>query len=236
MSLLTDQAEDFAGRLTALVNGTVSRDVEFVSRALEQGRIAWIAPRGSEKVTKPALIPLNADGPEARLWLAAHFTTRLDEEGEYLSVETSKFALCVNKLTANSLIRIEYQRGAGREPDEPGHHKRPAAHVQIHGSSTQLGHAQALAGAECRPLEKIHFPVGGRRFRPSLEDFIEFLHDEELLPSVHSGWQELLQESRGDYLRRQLRAAVRREPDAAIAQLEEMGYTVTPDANRSPTP
>lgn len=228
MTSLAEQARSFAATLTELVNGTVSNDVQFVTTLLDDDRTAWVAPYGSEKVTKPALIPLTVRGVEPRLWLAAQFTTRLDDEGEHLSVASSKFALCVDHATSNSLIRVEYERGKGHEPGGSARHRRPAAHVQVHGSSTQLGHAQALAGSRYRPLEKLHFPVGGRRFRPSLEDFIEFLYDEGLLPATHEGWRDVLDRTRGDYLFRQLRAAVRRDGATAADQLRTMGYEVTP--------
>jgi hypothetical protein len=90
-----------------------------------------------------------------------------------------------------------------------------------------LAYAQAVNGQQPRPLEKFHVPVGGRRFRPSLEDFIEFLHAEKLLPTLHHGWREVLAETRGDWLRRQLQAAVRNDPDIAAEQLVSMGYEVT---------
>lgn len=231
MSVLSDQAEHFAGILTQLVNHTVSNDVQFVVTMLEDENTAWIAPHGTTQVTKPALVPLNADRAPPKLWLSVHYTTSLDDEGDHLSVETSKFGLCVDPLTRNSLLRVEYERGQGSEPDRVERQRRPAAHVRIHGSSTQLGYAQALAGASYRSLERIHFPVGGRRFRPSLEDFIEFLEEEGLVPSVHADWKRHLSESRGDYLQRQLRAAVRRDAVNAADQLRSMGYAVNP-----PTP
>jgi hypothetical protein len=83
-------------------------------------------------------------------------------------------------------------------------------------------------GQQPRPLDKFHIPVGGRRYRPSLEDFIEFLHAERLLPTLREGWRELLAETRGDWLRRQLRAAVRNDPDSAAEQLTAMGWNVGP--------
>lgn len=227
LNSLEDQARSFAEVLTTLVNGTVTVDAEFhVTQLADQPPAAWIAPAGSE-LFRPKPIPLSADGSDARLWLAAHFAIRLDEEGEYLSVQSSRFALCVTQITKNSLLRIEYERGKGHEPDAITDHSRPAAHLHLHGSSTQLGHAQALAGSEYKSLESIHFPVGGRRFRPSLEDFIEFLYNEDLLPSVHPRWREVLQSTRSGYLDGQLRAAVRRNPDVASAQLTSMGYVVS---------
>jgi hypothetical protein len=126
---------------------------------------------------------------------------------------------------------VEYERDKGNEPDDavPGRHRRSAAHVQIHGSSEELAYIQGLYGSRpLRGLASFHIPVGGRRFRPTLEDFIEFLWAERLIPTVHDGWQDVLQHHRTEWLRRQLRAAVRSDPSTAVAQLEVMGYTVAP--------
>lgn len=126
------------------------------------------------------------------------------------------------------MIRVEYDRGRGNEPDAPeaGKHRRSAAHVQVHGSSDELAYVQGVRGtARLRPLKDFHIPVGGRRFRPSLEDFIEFLGSEELIP-LHPGWSDVLVRHRRDWLTLQLQAAVRSDPAAAIAQLRSMGYEV----------
>jgi hypothetical protein len=81
---------------------------------------------------------------------------------------------------------------------------------------------------ECpdRPLKDFHFPVGGRRFRPSLEDVIEFLVAERLA-SPRTGWESAVEEHRAKWEDRQLRAAVCRNPDVAIAQLREQGALKT---------
>ena len=50
------------------------------------------------------------------------------------------------------------------------------------GTGRSLTVARAT-GLRLRRLEKFHIPVGGRRFRPTLEDFIEFLHAEGFDPT-----------------------------------------------------
>ena len=51
-----------------------------------------------------------------------------------------------------------------------------------------MSYASGLLG---RPLvtdlSKLHFPSGGRRFRPTIEDFIEFLAQETLIPTPKAG-------------------------------------------------
>ena len=98
------------------------------------------------------------------------------------------FALVIDEATARPAVRLEYDRDFGSEPDDTrlGVHRRSAAHVQIHGASEELAYAQAVSGLRLRRLEMFHIPVGGRRFRPTLEDFIEFLHAEKLI-WLHDG-------------------------------------------------
>jgi len=42
-----------------------------------------------------------------------------------------------------------------------------------------------------RSLEKLHFPVGGRRYRPALEDIVEFLIAEGYVQH-REGWREVI--------------------------------------------
>jgi len=71
-----------------------------------------------------------------------------------------------------------------------------------------------------RLLRDFHFPLGGRRFRPILEDVVEFLVVEKLT-EMRDGWETVVKEHRDRWEERQLRAAVRRSPDIALAQLRE---------------
>jgi hypothetical protein len=163
------------------------------------------------------------------LWIKAAFQVNLDETSEYLAVQQSVFALVVDDRTQRPVIRLEFERGGGNEPDDdtPGRHSRPAAHVQIHGASEELAYVQGLNHqTKLRGLENFHIPVGGRRFRPSLEDFIEFLHAERLIPQPNDGWQEVLYAHRSRWLAIQLMAAVRDDPATAAQQLTSMGYRV----------
>jgi hypothetical protein len=70
----------------------------------------------------------------------------------------------------------------------------------------------------------------------SIEDVIDMLIAERLLePKPHT--QERLDAGREDFHRRQLRAAIRRDPDAAVIELRAAGYEVTePDRVARLTP
>jgi hypothetical protein len=67
--------------------------------------------------------------------------------------------------------------------------------------------------------------VGGRRYRPSIEDVIDMLVAERFLRQK-PGTRERLDASRDAFQRRQLRAAIRRDPDSAVLELRAAGYHV----------
>ena len=70
----------------------------------------------------------------------------------------------------------------------------------------------------------LHLPAGGRGYRPSLEDLIEFCILEELV-TPRPGWQSALDASRDRFHIQQLRAAMRRDPDSAAGVLRDIGWT-----------
>ena len=91
------------------------------------------------------------------------------------------------------------------------------------------------SGREKNKPADFHLPVGGRRFRPCLEDIIEFCILERLVtPRVMIG-SSALNTSRDKYHDRQFNAAVRRNLAAAAEVLERHNWQVTEpaDLNRS---
>nr|HUW77701.1 hypothetical protein [Candidatus Nanopelagicaceae bacterium] len=193
---------------------------------------AWIQPSDS-KPGKPKPIPIlagKAEGETPRLWLSVSFQVRLDGTNKYLAIQQSFFSLVLDNDTGHPAVRIEYERDKGAEPDDgPSRgHRRSAAHVQIHGASEEIAFIQGLNGTKkLRGLDKFHIPVGGRRYRPTLEDFIEFIWMEELVVELHEGWRKVIDEHRKRWLQVQLKSAVRSDPESAITQLTDMGYIIT---------
>lgn len=70
-------------------------------------------------------------------------------------------------------------------------------------------------------------PVGGRRFRPSLEDVIELLIVEGLVDH-RDDWEDALNVTRRPFQELQLKAAVRKYPHLAAEALENMNWSVRP--------
>ncbi|MDE0194427.1 MAG: hypothetical protein OXP08_02660 [bacterium] len=122
----------------------------------------------------------------------------------------SKFALRADKRDgAEDLFSYEY----GTDPDD----EYPAAHLHVAGDSAPLRQLCERTGVN-KQLRDLHFPVGGRRFRPSLEDVVEMLVTEGFV-EARAGWREVVETSRRSFLTRQLRAAVRQDPETARAEL-----------------
>lgn len=117
------------------------------------------------------------------------------------------------------MLRIEYDRDAVSKPE---------AHVHLHAESVELGWRYGTAGRPLPRLAEIHFPVGGRRFRPTIEELLLFLDREKLFNDWRRSWRRVLLDSLGDWEARQARATVRRHQEAAISELEALGYTITP--------
>lgn len=229
VDLLAQGAGEFAELLTGLLNATITVDAEVTSAIVARGDepYAIVAPGAAESAPstprRPA-VPLSvaenpADRDRAPLWLALTFRLVMDPEDRYPAVQTSSVGLVINPdpTSMRQAVRVEYDR------DSPF---RSAAHVHVSGVSEEFAYAYATSGQHPRRLDKLHIPVGGRRYRPTVEDFIEFLHDEHIIIDTHDGWREHLRTTRRDFERVQLRAAVRRDPMTAVDGLVDLGYEI----------
>jgi hypothetical protein len=154
-------------------------------------------------------VALSIDRKKPKSWLEAQYRCDLDDRG-FLRVLSSYFAIYAPD-GETPLCHYDYER------NKEGY---PAAHVQIEGECAALG---ALPGPRTAgELAKLHFPVGGRRYRPTMEDMIEFVVTEGFADG-RPAWRTVVDEHRERFREIQLRAAVRRLPDVAVEVLREMG-------------
>lgn len=94
-----------------------------------------------------------------------------------MAIETSEFALSLPHLR-EPLVRFDYVRSREVAP----------APVQLHAESSASGYLIAFTGTTKPPkTQLLHLPVGGKRFRPALEDVIEFAI-EELAVTPKDDW------------------------------------------------
>lgn len=141
----------------------------------------------------------------------------LDAEGTYITTTSSRLELRLTADLEQPIVRYDYNRDPVLAKNGLPY---PPAHVHVHG---EHGPADQLAEAAAvqRKLWDFHWPVGGKRFRPSLEDLVEFLIVEDLADK-HDGWQEAIEEHRERWHEIQLKAAVRRSPEVARTALREI--------------
>lgn len=91
----------------------------------------------------------------------------------------------------------------------------------------------AQAGKQLQ-LRAVHFPVGGHRFRPCLEDVLDMLRLEFGIDVREDTAPSAIAEGRADFREMQLRAAVSDHPEAAAEELRAHGYIVEPPPQLKP--
>lgn len=215
------EARSFSAEVADLLNRTVTDGIRLSAVVAHHGATTVHVGRNiGRQDLQVKSIPLTLGNKAASAYLYAGYILKADPEGAYLAVAKSMYGLYLDEDFRQMLVHWDYER----DPSHP----YPPAHVQVNGSCEHfddLTEAIRNAGRECpkRPLGDLHFPVGGRRFRPTLEDIVEFLAVEGLA-ETRPDWERVVQEHRGGWEQRQLQAAVRRHPEVALAQLREDGY------------
>lgn len=173
-------------------------------------------------------IPLFVDEtPLASLMFTYHLA--MDHQNQYLKIIKSNFTL-YSDLERTPLLRLEFLANANN---------CPAAHWQFHADRGAFSHLLARAHA-VRPnkvrtshdLSKLHLPLGGARFRPCLEDFLEMLIRDCGIDARRK-WKSAIEAGRRDWREKQVGSVVRDAPDKAADTLESLGWRVTPPEGRT---
>lgn len=101
-----------------------------------------------------------------------------------------------------------------------------ASHLQIHAHRDALTYVMTRAGSATRRgrrraeseevpmMQELHFPMGGHRFRPALEDVLEMLIDEFGIDNDQNA-REALKRGRLVWRQTQTKSAVRDDPESA---------------------
>ena len=214
---LKSQARKFAGDLTELLNHTITDGIRLRSYMDRHGR-AVIGYEVSENNPVGDCLPLTISQRPVRLYLSVLHTLELDDSGTFLTTNKSSYTL---QGTSDAAPILTYD--FVREPPN----EFPEAHIHIHGESDVLRRMLSAGERDKDKPADLHLPVGGRRFRPCLEDIIEFCILERLV-TPRDGWQSALNSSRDEYRDRQLRAVVRRNPATAAEALKRDSWQVSP--------
>ncbi|WP_200170843.1 hypothetical protein [Tomitella cavernea] len=172
--------------------------------------------------------------------LEVEFTCVLDGHADYLAVQKSSIKVFVAPAGKQPLFRYEYERTvrsaiAGAHIQFHGQHPELESAMQNTGSSTTRSRRRA-DGKKPMELSALHFPVGGPRFRPCLEDVMEMLIDEFGVQPVGSisAARATLASGRETWRRKQVATVVRDAPDVAVQALKKLGFHVEPPAGGHP--
>lgn len=191
-------------------------------------------PHVAIRQAPPEGIPLAVDG-ETVLLLKVSFRCTWDSASQYLAVRWSRFEVGVPSVD-EPLFRYDYDAGCDGNI--------PAAHLNVHSHRDELVFAMLAAGARLRGrsrrtslrrgeiprLSTLHFPLGGHRFRPALEDVLEMLVREFGLDVNEQQWMTAIGEGRERWRAKQLGAAIRDDPATAAAVLASLQERVEESA------
>ncbi|GAA5043955.1 hypothetical protein [Nocardia callitridis] len=217
---LEDQASSFAldvsTRVLMCLEGSPAADELRVEASPKGGRYAFAYQQS---------IHANRQGRSIGA-VKIEFGLTLDRSKRHLAVHKSSFQL-LERRGQKPIVRIEYVRDARGVP---------CSHIHAHAESGLFTHLLAQAGHPTpAAVQSIHLPTGGDRFRPCVEDFLEFLIRDCRI-AAREGWEEEVAAGREDWRRKQTAAAVRDRPDVAIAELRKLGITIlgVPTEERPP--
>jgi hypothetical protein len=135
----------------------------------------------------------------------------IDRRG-FLTVEASTYSILTGRDHEHELFHYDYER------DKISYTE---AHLQVVADSQPLRDLLTAVGQPKQTLRRLHLPVGGRRFRPALEDVLEFLITEGIV-EPNAGWKGVLDSSREEFRRLQLKAAIARNRELATETLREL--------------
>jgi predicted transport protein len=208
------EARRFAAELSDLLNATVCRGVR-LNAVVAPNRIVFVGYR----IDKHNFVSQQAFQIGRKLYLGLSYQLDVDSTGKFLAVSTSFVGLFCDEDMDRELFHSDYERDKRDKA-----HGYPEAHLQVEASSADwcevLSACQEPSDRD-RSLSHLHLPVGGRRFRPTLEDMLEFVIVERLVDG-HDGWIEAIANSRAGFDETQLRAAVRRNPEIARDALQNL--------------
>lgn len=218
---IEEQAHEFGETVSDLV-ARCFRTAPAISLTIVGDRIR-IRPDGQSD--QSGGVPLLVRG-HCLAWLRLHYSCRPDVTGKYLAIESGNFWVVSTK-DRTPLFRFEFSYESRTAPH---------SHIQVHGERGALTHLLTRTGHD-RPHEMsaLHLPTGGSRFRPSLEDVIQFLIEDCGFESAE-GWLDAVHEHRAAWRDKQTRAAARAMPQAAAEALEAIGYTVVAPTSGHPEP
>lgn len=215
---LRERAAVFAQQVQETLSAVLPGDFQVVSVTHDDRYV--VRPQGERGQHQH--IPLYIDGAYLAD-LALQIYLGPDSSGDYLKAFKSKIAVH-STLDRTPLLRLEF--------DATMSESAPLAHWHVHADRGALSHLLGRAHAvrsdvvtKPHDMSSLHIPVGGERFRPCLEDVLEFVV-RELGVDHQPRWEEAIRYGRESWRRKQFRSAVRDLQREAAAELREQGWTL----------
>lgn len=213
---LWEEAHSFAERLNYLVEGVLIGNLPRF-RAEEKHERLILVSTGTEA------FPLRRE-PEGAIFglLDVSFHCVWNSSESFLGTHKSTFRLR-NPAGGAPVFHSDYLR-------EPRSQGVPVAHYNVSSQHPVVRHMVDPTGLEkySEATRKIHIPVGGHRFRPTLEDILHMLIL-DFNVACHPDWHENLREGRALFRETQTAAVVRDHPLKAAEELRQLGFSVTWD-------
>ncbi|WIM67620.1 hypothetical protein QP027_11125 [Corynebacterium breve] len=220
---LVEQAEEFFEETWDVLARVLPLDKDQVEPSIEHNKDSGL-------VVAEVELPLAYNGPAVEdneplpefsdlFRVVIRYVMCFDRSNTYLTVSRSKYELRVHTSPG---IRFEFERDNA---------SAPTAHIHYSGNGGLLSpiimrnFSHTKDARKKGDIQRLHLPVGGRRFRPSLEDFLYFVIKECGFRG-RSGWENFLLERREKWLDLQLKAAVRDNPEIAAEELKRLGFEV----------
>lgn len=204
---VTKFAEEVSTRVLTCLEGNPKPDLLQVAASPDGRRFTF-----SYRQTLHAV----AGGPVVGM-VQLDYALGTDRSGKHLAVHASTFQLRDSR-GKKPIVRVEYVRDAQRTP---------CSHIHVHAESGLFTQLLAATGHDSpAAVQSVHIPTGGDRFRPCIEDFIEFLIS-ECRVAGRAGWRDEVKQGRDVWRAMQTAAAVRDRPEVAIEELERLGLSVS---------
>lgn len=244
--LLSEKVKEFSddlGTACRAFTGRTPPDLDSV--VLAEGDNSVISIRLKQTNGQPGIIPLLSRGMTV-IGVSFEYRCSWDSTNQFLAVQSSTIGVfAFANPVANPLFRVEYRRN----PDS----HRPSSHFHLHAHRDEFTHLMSFATKlEVEKTKKVenyfrkgtrlsqfHFPTGGHRFRPCLEDILEVLRVEFKLDVNTNEWIPHLKQARLKWRQVQTSAVVRDDPQTALRVLTEHfgmpepeGWTC-PEANQA---
>ncbi len=230
---LTAEVTNFADELIRTVGAVLPEEHGFTAEVGPSGKRQHVIVNQDDDKGIPIAI-----NRQVVLRLEVSYRCEWNTTEEYFAVNESSFKVGVEGVN-EPILTFDY----GREFSDT----IPVAHVNVHAHRDELMFAfmsaergrgkprgKGMQKGQIPRLSKLHIPLGGHRFRPSLEDVLEMLIH-EFGVDCKEGGLEAIRAGRRKFRSIQVSAATGDDPEAAAATLRAMGYRVEPP-DPSPQP